>query len=233
MSFYHSNSLVKTGERFIMSFDVDFTQTNDTVVGFGCDESPNVDDHFKVKKILFVDNCFSLMNKSNEYILDGDYIYRKDGVNDNFFGYYIYEENGVIYEEVKSSLGIDDESKEGLKIRNDKVVREVEGKYIIDNGILKLRKDYTKITGIYVFEDGELKHERYIFGGEIADFKGKLRYIINGDSSVINVSKGEKGVYTNVFTPMYKKIEEKSYIYLYYEGITPKNFLINYKEAEL
>lgn len=241
MNLFVSNPAVNTEDKFIISFDVDFSENENTIIGFGCDSSSSIEDAFKVNNMVFIDNNLSLIEQSNVYTVEGDYILRKDGDNTTFFGYRILvDSDGTVYEEMKSVEGyVIGETK--VKTVNGVVYREWEGKYEYRNEKVCLKKDYCRITSIYTYEHGELKNERYVFGGSIATFKGKLRYIVNANANVINISKGEGAVYSSVYTPMFStkdyginesgKIHNPSYIYLAYDGFTPKNYLIKYKEG--
>lgn len=233
---YRSYIPVNAGEKTVISFDVDFTQSEQTVIGFGCG-SERVTEPNEVTKMVYIDNCLALIGRSNDYELDGDYIYRKDGDKSKFFDYALIIEGDKVYEQIKSIANYNPDETE-IKVSNGKVFHYVDGKYVIDGDKVKLNKNFIQLSAIYVFENDELKYEKFIFGDELSGFVGKLRYIISVDSTVIDVSKGKDNIYETIVTPMFSpenenedEKDEYTYVYLTYEGIEPKNFLINFKEV--
>lgn len=231
---YRSYIPVDASEKTVISFDVDFTQSEQTVIGFGCGRK-RVTEPNEVAKMVYIDNCLALIDRSSDYKLDGDYIYRKDGDKSKFFDYALTIEDGKVYEQIKSIANYDPDETD-IKVRDGKVFHHIKGKYIIEDDKIKLDKNFIQLSAIYVFENDELKYEKFIFGDEISGFTGKLRYIISADSTVIDVSKGKNNVYKTIVTPMFKpendgKRDEYTYVYLTYDGIVPKNFLINFKEV--
>lgn len=226
---YRSYIPVDAGEKTVISFDVDFTQSEQTVIGFGCG-SERVTDPNEVSKMVYIDNCLALIGRSFDYVLDGDYIYRKDGDKTRFFDYALTIEDGKVYEQIKSIANYNPNETE-IKVYDGKIFHHVKGKYIIEDDKIKLDKNFIQLSAIYMFENDELRYEKFIFGDELSGFSGKLRYIISADGSVIDISKGKNGVYETVITPMFKTQDEQTYVYLTYEGIEPKNFLINFKEV--
>lgn len=226
---YRSYTSVDANEKTVISFDVDFTQSEQTVIGFGCGNK-RVTEPSEVAKMVYIDNCLALIGRSFDYELDDDYIYRKDGDKTKFFDYSLTIEDGKVYEQIKSIANYNPDETD-IKVRDGKVFHYIPGKYIIEDDKVKLDKNFIQLSAIYVFENDELRYERFIFGDELSSFSGKLRYIISVNGTVIDVSKGKNGVYETVVTPMFKQKDEYTYAYLTYEGIEPKNFLVNFKEV--
>lgn len=235
MNLYRSFIPVKLSDKCIISFDLDFNESDSTMVGFGCHNSRVTSDK-TLDKALYIDNNWLNIDKSITYQKEGDYLFKKQIDNSEFFGYKLYvdKQTGKVYEEIIDGKNFDIKTDLDFVIVNRSTYKHFPGKYIWDGTRVKLNLNYVNITAFYILNKGEVKLEKFVFDSDMQQYKGRLRFAVTNNGTVIDVSRSTKdNAYESVITTLYSEEAEKSYMYLMYEGITPKNFLINYSEASL
>lgn len=236
MSLYRSYIPVKLSDKCIISFDVDFNENEATMVGFGIHES-SVKSINSLDKSIFIDNKWLALDKSTKYKKDtsGNYLVKKKTDNSEFFDYklWIDETTGKVYEEIKNGENFDINVDTDWVEFNKVLYKHFPGKYIYEDGAVKLNMDYVDITAFYIMSKGEVKLEKYIFNSDMQTYKGRYRFVVADNGTVIDVSKlnVQDNMYESVITALYSDTNDNAYVYLTYEGITPKNFLINYRDS--
>lgn len=233
MSLYRSYIPVKLDDKCVISFDVDFTESEATLLGFGLHPS-RVNDIESTAKYFIIDNKWLAIDKSTLYKKEGNYILKKVTDNSEFFGYQLYLDipNKKVYEEVKNPDEFDIKTQQDW-LESEGVLYQYRGdKYVYENGVVKLIADSVNITSFYIMTTKGLALEQYLFDSDMQEYNGRFRYVVNNGGSVIDTSRTtENGAYESVATALFQNETNPAYIYLEYQGITPKNFLINYVEA--
>lgn len=223
---YCSRTDIISTEGFALSFDVD----GFTTIGFGISENKeskldNID------KFLYIDNGLNLIDKSKDYVSDGNYIVKKAADNDFFFGTNLKIYEGKVYEEVKDSGQYKDG--DDILVKDSKLYKHTPGRFIYENDTVKLVKDSANLTTIFTIENGITKNETYLFNDELLDFHKKIRFVMSNGTRSFTVSKLTDKLYEKIITGLFKNPLHNCYVYLYTDKADISNLLINYSSESV
>ena len=233
MAIYISNLVINLEEKFILSFSVDLSSGNELLaIGTDRTEKPVRDISQFISQLshgVVIDNGVTLIRQSPQYATDGNYIWRKDGQNNELLGIKLGIVNGKVYEEVKDISSYNaEEDMMNIFVKNDKLFKYIPDKYVISNGQVKLDKSQVKLTSIFSFEGGSVKLEQYLIQDNLQGFTDKLRFIFNNHTTTLDVAKRVDGTYQNVQTFFYSTELSEGRIYLAASNVTCSNLTVNY-----
>lgn len=235
MSYYISNPVVDLTDKFILSFNVDFTQTPGEAICYGVDTISRRGttiarvDHFlnKINRGVIIDNGTSLLALSSQYESDGTYVWNKNGEN-NILGLELKVWKDKVYEEVKDISSFDPETDLDIFADSNKLYKYVPGRYVIEDGVIKLVFSSIKVTTIFSFEQASIIREEYHVTDHLQDFANKLRLIITNEGSTFSIHKLVDESYELVGTYFFSGRNTGARVYLGAESVNPTNFSVTY-----
>lgn len=236
MNIYVSNPKINLRDKFILSFDVSFSNKNE-VLGFGLDDTKrtkttvnSLDSFFSsyISRCVIIDNGTSILSKSNKYTSDGKYIWRKDKSNTDLLNLELRIKNDRVFEEVKNIASYDPQVDTAVYVENQKLFKHVPEKYVIENNIIKLDLSKIQLTSIFSVEKGKVKIEEYILTDNLKEFKSKLRFLTSNAGGTFNVGKLVGDSYEQIGTYFFSGALNDGYAFLYLDGVTPSNISVTY-----
>ena len=237
MAFYISNPVVNLRDKFILSFDVTCTSSEE-LIAIGADSAVKSLSDLRsfittIDRGVVVDNGTALIPFSKTYATDNVFIWRKDGKNNELLGLDLQIIDGKVYEEVKDISTYNAETDMlSICVRNNKLFKYTPMKYIIDsNGTPKLDFSQADLTSIFSIEKGVVKVEQYHFSDSIQNFSDKLRFIFNNSGSTIDIAKRVDDTYETIQSFFFASTLAQGYIYLSTDRVTCKNLNLNYQKA--
>lgn len=241
MGYYISNPTVDLTDKFILSFNVDFTKPQleticygiDTIARRGTTVTTITSFMDKVNRGIVLDNGTTLLKESSQYESDGTYVWNKKGEN-RIFDLELKVWKDKVYEEVNDISDYDPEADLDIFADGDKLYKYIPGRYIIDkNGLIKLVYANVKVTSIFSFEKTLVVREEYHVHDHLQDFKGKIRMIITNYGSSISLDKMVGESYESIGTYFFTGTNTGAKVYLGLEGCDAEHLAVTYMNGVL